>query len=91
MTNIVPLDLSGVSSEEEFQDRLSRALAFPHYYGRNLDACWDCITDIIEETQVELTGLTSLEEPIRVLVNGYIELISEYEAQTEGAFRLIIK
>lgn len=35
---------------EEFYDQISEALAFPGYFGRNLDALWDCLTDLTEPT-----------------------------------------
>ncbi|MCB9844001.1 MAG: barstar family protein [Phycisphaeraceae bacterium] len=30
----------------EMHDELARALRLPEYYGRNLNALWDCITDV---------------------------------------------
>lgn len=29
---------------------IGRALRFPEHYGRNLDALWDCLTDLTEPT-----------------------------------------
>ena len=38
---------------EELQDYLASELSFPEYYGRNLDALYDVLTDIDEETTIE--------------------------------------
>ena len=39
------LDLSGILDEETFHEYVSKKLDFPGYYGFNLDALWDCLTD----------------------------------------------
>ncbi len=33
---------------EEFHQLLREKLAFPEYYGMNLDALWDCLTGYVE-------------------------------------------
>lgn len=33
-----------IKTPEDLHDALSAGLAFPEYYGRNLDALWDCLT-----------------------------------------------
>ena len=40
----------GTESVAEFHGLIASALAFPDYYGRNLDALWDCLTDLAEPT-----------------------------------------
>jgi RNAse (barnase) inhibitor barstar len=39
---------------------IGRALAFPDYYGRNLDALWDCLTDLAEPTVLLWDGWSTL-------------------------------
>ena len=39
------IDLSGVSTEEDVQERLSESLPLPDYYGGNLDALYDVLTE----------------------------------------------
>ena len=41
---------------------LAQALEFPEYYGKNLDALFDCLTDLGECTIV-LTGIEALFQP----------------------------
>ena len=36
--------------------RLGRALRFPDYYGQNMDAAWDCLTDLTLPTVVVWHG-----------------------------------
>ena len=44
------LDCLSIANPEEFHDVLVEALALPNWYGTNLDALYDCLTSITEET-----------------------------------------
>lgn len=50
----VTLDGAVLSSKEELHQTLVRALAFPGWYGGNLDALFDCLTDLSEEVSITL-------------------------------------
>ena len=39
---------------EPYHDLLAASLAFPAYYGRNLDALHDCLTEISADTAIIL-------------------------------------
>ena len=55
---ICMLDGRKMTSRAAAHDELKQALALPEYYGRNLDALWDCIS--IMEAQVRLTGKNAM-------------------------------
>ncbi|MBF0206676.1 MAG: barstar family protein [Oligoflexia bacterium] len=42
------LDGDKIDSMEDFHDQISILLKFPEFYGRNLDALWDCLTGFID-------------------------------------------
>ena len=48
------ITLDGKKIKKESHDYLIRKLDLPDYYGRNLDALYDCLTEIGVETQIEL-------------------------------------
>ena len=48
----VILNFSEAGTEEDIHEILQKALEFPAYYGRNLDALYDCLTDVREDTAV---------------------------------------
>ena len=48
------LDLNASMSKEELHSYLKEKFSFPEYYGNNLDALYDCLTDICEPTAVGL-------------------------------------
>ena len=49
------VDFSEVKHYIEIHEILKRDLDFPDYYGGNLDALWDCLTDQL------LSGITYIE------------------------------
>ena len=56
------LDCSGITDPEEFHDALVAALSLPKWYGTNLDALYDCLTSITEETTVILRHFDQLDK-----------------------------
>ena len=49
MTHII-LDGSRIQDRDGLHDLLSERLDLPDWYGRNLDALYDCLTDLTEVT-----------------------------------------
>lgn len=50
----IVLDGAAMATRQQAHDQLAEALALPEYYGRNLDALYDCLTDIGDETVIYL-------------------------------------
>ena len=48
----IELDLTHITSAAGLHAYLQQKLALPPHYGRNLDALYDCLTEINEETQL---------------------------------------
>lgn len=53
---LVLCDFARLDTAEAVYDHLERELSFPPYFGRNLDALHDCLTDIGAPTRLILTG-----------------------------------
>ena len=51
----ITIDCGGCADKKELHARIAAALSFPDWYGHNLDALMDCLTDL-DETTVTLTG-----------------------------------
>jgi len=56
------LDGLELKSLNEVHDRFAQALDLPDYYGRNLDALFDCLTERGEELSVRLLHPEALGE-----------------------------
>ena len=50
--NRVQLSAAAWRTPRDAHDALARALAFPDYYGHNLDALHDCLTDLDDTSLV---------------------------------------
>ena len=48
---------STLETREQLHYALSEAFCFPAHYGRNLDALYDCLTEISQPTRISLPGL----------------------------------
>lgn len=57
------IELDGECIKKYSHDYLKEELSFPDYYGKNLDALYDCLTDIGVETEIHLknSSLVSLD------------------------------
>ena len=56
-TEIIRLDGAGLCRRKEAMALLGRALALPEWWGRNLDALYDCLTG-------------GLSRPVRLVLSG---------------------
>lgn len=58
--NEIIISCDRVDSPREFHRLLARELHFPEWYGGNLDALYDCLTQISSETKLRLVGFDGL-------------------------------
>jgi len=64
------IDLEGVASEEDVQDRIAEALPLPDYYGGNLDALYDVLTEMGDGWHIHFVNI---DEDIDEELEPYIE------------------
>ena len=73
----VLLDGNAILNREMLHDTLASGLCLPSWYGRNLDALYDCLTDVREETVVILRDRTALEEHLGGYGCSFLRLLEE--------------
>ena len=56
------VDLRNIYTRDSLHSALKESLGLPDYYGRNLDALMDCLTDIRADSEIEFIGLSDLME-----------------------------
>ncbi len=70
----VTINCAEITSLREMHETLSRELNFPGWYGHNLDALHDCLTAIIEDTEITFLHFSALPFPsaglLRVLTDS---------------------
>lgn len=71
------MQLDGKLIKEEGHDYLMRALNLPDYYGRNLDALYDCLTEI--ECDIELVNAVDVDGDI---IDTFVDAADENQFLT---------
>lgn len=56
------IDGNYINDREKLHDALADSLQLPEWYGRNLDALYDCLLDLQEETEIRLLHEEILEQ-----------------------------
>ena len=79
---IAILDGDAISTVEELHAALARELDLPKWYGGNLDALYDCLTDLDEETILRVVHPEALEEKLGQTARGLWRVLSDAEAET---------
>ena len=88
MNGHIILDLSGIQTEADFHRTIRETFSFPTYYGENKDAFWDCITDFLHNGTILIKGECTLPSKIRKIVDDYIAILHEYEAESNGRLKI---
>ena len=75
---VIHLDLSGVESISDLHDCFEEAFSLPPWYGRNLDALWDCLSDgFTEPTLLQVTDLPVLQARLGSVANVLVRLFRD--------------
>ena len=74
------IDLSGVSTEEDVQERLSESLPLPDYYGGNLDALYDVLTEYGDGWHVIVMNTDDVDDDVRQYIDDMLEVFEEASA-----------
>lgn len=82
------LDCGAMRTCGAFHAGIAAALGFPAYYGANLDALYDCLTDLPAGTELCLRGFSSLEERLGPVYARKLRRVLD-DAAAEGRFRWI--
>ena len=71
------LDFAGMSTREQIHSHIAGALSLPAHYGRNLDALYDCLSEISEPTCIGVYNIDSS--------NGYMESLAQVLSDAAGS------
>ncbi|MBR2832303.1 MAG: barstar family protein [Oscillospiraceae bacterium] len=64
------LDGSQMTTRESAHEHLAKQLRFPDYYGKNLDALYDCVTDL-PDAEIVIVFSSAMDKDVqRVLLDA---------------------
>ena len=82
------LDGNRILSPAALHRAFAEALDLPDYFGRNMDALHDCLTDIFEPVCVVAVNLPALREHLGRSANAFRRLMEDLAEEKEG-FRFL--
>ena len=72
------------SDKNELHDFLASQLEFPEYYGRNLDALYDVLTDLSEETKIIIDMSEPGDDEMAAYLGRVTKVITDAAAANES-------
>ncbi len=79
---IISVDCGEIHSRQELHSRLSEALLLPEWYGNNLDALYDCLTDLHTETAILLLQFDALRQELGNYAEGVRRVLRDASWET---------
>ena len=73
------LDGDKISSREELHRLMEAVLDFPEWYGGNLDALYDCLTELMEEVDIQVLHMRALEERLGDYTGKLLRVLKDAE------------
>lgn len=73
----VILDGRNMTDKAATQEYLKEQFRFPEYYGRNLDALYDCLTEIEVETEIQIEHKKQIAEYLGDYVEALVDTIRD--------------
>ena len=77
MTHFKILDAGRVSDRPSLHTELQTVLELPGYYGRNLDALYDCLTDFEEPVTLLIVDSGLLSERLGDYAGNFLKTLSD--------------
>ncbi|MEC1671706.1 barstar family protein [Bacillus mojavensis] len=82
----------GFENKEGLHDVLKDKLDLPDYYGKNLDALWDCLTGWIELPQTLVwRNFESSKKFLGSYADNTLEVLQRAQKELEDEFKIIVE
>jgi len=86
------LDFRDVKDYKDMHRIIKRELDFPDYYGGNMDAFWDCLTDMRgRPIHIEILGLDVVERKFDDMAAMIVEILREFKHYNNDKYAHEIK
>lgn len=77
LTDLITLNGNKMTSKEVLHRYLARKLSLPEYYGNNLDALHDCLTELSEELHLDVIHTDRLLHCLDAYGEAFLEVLSD--------------
>jgi len=71
------LDFTNCKNLYDLHNRIQESLNFPDYYGKNLDAFWDCLNRDCDVNYVTVVGSENVAAELKPTMKTILELFEE--------------
>ena len=78
------LDGARIPDRAALHCALAEGLRFPEWYGGNLDALYDCLTDISEPAEIEIRNTCALEAVLGSYARAFRRALTDSAAENEN-------
>jgi len=86
---IIILDGRKMTSFDELHDYIKRIFRFPSYYGRNLDALADCLSELGPHVTVILNNADAMKEGLGVYADKLLRVFRDVSSE-QKSFNFVI-
>ena len=83
------LDGEKIYSKDELHKLMESVLDFPEWYGRNLDALYDCLADLTEDVDIQLQNVEAFYRNLGAYADKVLWVLKDAE-QTNLNIKLTI-
>lgn len=74
------IDLEGVGTEEDVHERLEESLPLPDYYGDNLDALYDVLTEMGDGWHIIIVNRNMADDDVQPYIDDMIDVFEDASA-----------
>lgn len=81
----ITLDFSGIKTQDQLFDYFETIFELPDYFGRNMDALWDCLLFWYDsETTILLKSVSALPKNLNWLTEIMLTLFDDLQKEDEN-------
>ncbi len=80
---ICVLDGEKITDKEALHSTLAECLGFPDWYGRNLDALYDCLTGMGENVEIRLRQTAALKQNLGGYAENLLRMLRDAAEENE--------
>lgn len=81
----ITLDFLGIKSQKQMYDYFEKVFDLPDYFGRNMDALWDCLLFWYDsETTIILKNVDALPSDLNWLTEIMLTLFDDLQTEDEN-------